>query len=149
MVTKPGYKGFTLLELMVVLVLLSLALTVTVPGLRSYFNRMEISTGLRTATVAIHTARFRAIRHNKRIKLKWLDGRFVLMEKPDRDWLTVYAFKPVRNISFSMSAYPVFSPYGSVSPLCSIYVENTRRRYKVTISMAGRVKVTELESPGT
>ena len=140
-------RGITMVEMLVALVILSLVICLIVPGLNGYFSHMEINDGLRAATSALQTARYRAIRHNKRIKLQFNKDRFLLLEKQGRYWKKFYEFKPVRNITLTMSAYPVFSPFGSVSPLCSIYVENQHRKYKISLSMAGRIKVIELKPP--
>lgn len=135
------------MELVVILVILLIVLRTGVPGLRAFFSHMEISGALRTATLAMQSARYQALRLNKRVKLQLLEDRFLLMEKQGKYWKMFYAFEPVKNVSLRMSAFPVFSPYGTVGPLCSVYVENSRRRYKISISMAGRIKVTELEVP--
>lgn len=142
--TKRRKDGFTLLELIVVLVILSLVLYLGVPGVGAFFNHIEINSGLRMATVALQSARYKSILLNKRIKLQLAGQQFLLMEKQSGKWQMIFAFEPVSNVSLRMSAFPVFSPYGTVSPLCSIYVKNDRRQYKISISMAGRIKVAEL-----
>jgi hypothetical protein len=51
-----------------------------------------------------------------------------------------------KNVSVTINSSPIFFPNGSIAPLCSILVENEVSHYKITISIAGRVKITEMKS---
>jgi type IV fimbrial biogenesis protein FimT len=137
-------KGITLLELFTVVGIISLVLTMAVPNYKSFYSRMEIRSGLRTVTMALNTARYKAIQLNKRVKFTMEGDRIVLKEMINRRWVELRHFGLEEKVSFSINSSPVFSPTGSVSPLCSIYVANRDYRYKITISMAGRIKVAEI-----
>ncbi|NIM14261.1 MAG: hypothetical protein GTO45_19675 [Candidatus Aminicenantes bacterium] len=143
MKTNRTRKGITLLELFIALGIISLALTIVVPGFKSFYSRMEINNGLRAVTSALSTARYKAIMMNKRVKFTIEGDKIVLNEKQSNQWQAFMHFDLEENVSFSINASPVFSPAGSVSPLCSIYVKNKIYSYKITISMAGRIKVME------
>jgi Tfp pilus assembly protein FimT len=144
MKTNSVHKGITLLELFIALGIISLALTIMVPGFKSFFSRMEIHNGLRAMTSALSTARYKAIMMNKRVKFTIEGDKIVLKEEISNQWQAFMHFDLEEKVSYSINASPVFSPAGSVSPLCSIYVNNETYKYKITISMAGRIKVVEV-----
>ena len=67
------------------------------------------------------------------------------MEKRGEEWQTVSSTDLGDKVSASINSSPVFSPCGSVSPLCSIHVKNEKHHYKITLSIAGRLKVSKIE----
>jgi Tfp pilus assembly protein FimT len=144
MKTNRNRKGITLFELFIALGIISLALTIMVPGFKSFSSRMEINNGLRAVTSALSTARYKAIMMNKRVKFTIEGEKIVLKEKKSNQWQEFMHFDLEKKVSFSINASPVFSPTGSASPLCSIYVKNKTYSYRITISMAGRIKVMEV-----
>ncbi|MCP5049115.1 MAG: hypothetical protein GY940_18240 [bacterium] len=138
-------RGVTILELFVSLGIFSLILTIGVSGFRAFFSRMEVANGVNTVPSAFGRGRYESIQRNKRVKVSMEEFEIRLMEKKDGQWEVFHRFTLDKKVSFTMNAFPVFSPYGSVSPLCSVYVENEAYRYKITISMAGRIKVVRLK----
>jgi Tfp pilus assembly protein FimT len=138
-------RGISFLELFIALGIISLTLTMTVSGFQSFYRRMEINNGLRAVTSALSTARYRAIWMNKRVKFTIEEDKIVLKRKESSQWNAFMHFDLEKKVSYSINASPVFSPGGSVSPLCSIYVSNKTYCFKITISMAGRIKVLEID----
>jgi Tfp pilus assembly protein FimT len=138
-------KGITLLELFVGIGVFSLLLTVSVPGFNSFFSRMEANHGVRSITAVFNTARYEAVHSNMRVKVSLVGHNILFMKMKSRRWRTYRSLELEPNVNFTMNASPVFSPFGTVSPLCSTYVDNTHYRYKISISMAGRILVTKLE----
>ncbi|MGE5341883.1 MAG: Tfp pilus assembly protein FimT/FimU [Candidatus Omnitrophota bacterium] len=139
---KP--KGMTLIELVVGLGVISMVLMVGVPRLKSFSTHMEVTAGLRTCTSALSTARYDAIFMNVPVKFTIETDRIVLKKKPFAVWESYKEFALERDVLFSLNASPVFYPSGSIVPLCSIYVENGRSSYKITVSAAGMIKVTQI-----
>ena len=62
----------------------------------------------------------------------------------DTYYLTFMNFRTIFVPSVKINSSPVFSPTGSVSPLCSIFVKNSKYQYKITLSISGRIKTTEI-----
>lgn len=139
-------QGFTLPELLLVILLLCLALWVTNGGYRSFVSRIRVNNALRVVTSALHTARYKAVSLNKRIKfsLESGSGKITLKEKQGKYWVEFMHFPLEEGVVFSSNASPVFRPDGGASPLCSVYVNNKNYSYKISLSMAGRIKVTKL-----
>ncbi|MCK5057499.1 MAG: prepilin-type N-terminal cleavage/methylation domain-containing protein [Candidatus Aminicenantes bacterium] len=141
---RYGEKGFTVLELLVTLTIFALVIGLGVPTFKAYSKKIEINNGLRTVTLAVNTARYKAIENNRSIKLKVEENRLILLEKRDSAWESFMDFDPGDRVSVSLNTSPVFYPEGYIVPLCSFYVRSNEENYKISISIAGRIKVTEL-----
>lgn len=141
---RPGQKGFTLIELLVILGIVSFVIMVGIPAFTSMTARWEASAGVRTVTAALYTARYNAVKMNRSVKFCIEDNRILLKEKIENAWESFWPFEVEESVRLSINASPVFSPTGYASPLCSIYVETDRYRYKITLSIAGRIQVTKL-----
>jgi type II secretory pathway pseudopilin PulG len=134
-------KGLTVMELLVTVGLLALVVLVTVPGLQSFFFRMEVHAALRTVTVALSTARTTAIRDNQPVRAE-VAGSYLRLSRDDGgEWRVFRSFELGDKVAVRANGRPVFSPLGFVSPLCTITVEKQRRVWRVVLSMYGRLKV--------
>ena len=134
-------KGLTVLELLVTVGLLSLLFTMMVPGMKSFFARMEMHAALRTVTVALNTARYWAVRDNQPVRAEVGPGYVSLSRDDGHGWRVLRSFELSGRLSVGANGRPVFSPLGSVSPLCTITLQQERRVCRVVLSMYGRLKV--------
>ena len=149
--TNKSKKGMTVFEMFITLAVISVVITMGMPGFNSYVKRMEVRNTLRTITGVLNTARFKAIMLNKRIKFCIEDKNdedmvIRLKEKRGYYWEGFMEFSLEKKVSVSINSSPIFFPNGSIAPLCSILVENEISHYKITISIAGRIKITEMKS---
>jgi Tfp pilus assembly protein FimT len=149
--TNKSKKGMTIFEMFVALAVISVVITMGMPGFNSYLKRMEVRNTLRTITGVLNTARFKAIVLNKGVKFCIEDKNeeemvIRLKEKKDSKWEKFMEFSLEKKVSVTINSSPIFYPNGSIVPLCSILVENEVYHYKITISIAGRVKITEMKS---
>jgi len=138
---KNSKRGITLIELLVALCIFSLVGMVGIPMFRASVERWEVSGSVRTVTSALSTARYDAIKMNRSVKFCIENNRVLLKEKSGAVWVAFMSFEVDKDVSLSINALPVFTPIGSVAPLCSIYVWNEHYQYKITLSSAGRIKV--------
>jgi len=134
-------KGLTVVELLVTVFLFAFLLTAVVPGLQSFFARLEIHTGLRTVTAALSTARYTAIKENRPVRAEVIPGCLRLSMDDGHDWRVFRSFDLSEKLSIGANSRPVFSPLGFVSPLCTITLQRQKRIFRVVISMYGRIKV--------
>jgi prepilin-type N-terminal cleavage/methylation domain-containing protein len=149
--TNKSKKGMTLFEVFITLAIISVVVTMGMPGFNSYVKRMEVRNTLRTITGVLNTARYKAIMLNKRVKFCIEDKdeedmviRLKEKREGDSKWKEFMEFSLGKKVSVAINASPIFFPNGSISPLCSILVENEVSHYKITISIAGRIKITEM-----
>lgn len=149
--TNKSKKGMTLFEMFITLAIISVVITMGMPGFNSYIKRMEVRNTLRTITGVLNTARFKAIVLNKGVKFCIEDKNdeemvIRLKEKKDSKWEKFMEFSLEKRVSVTINSSPIFFPNGSIAPLCSILVDNEVSHYKITISIAGRIKITEMKS---
>jgi len=137
-------RGITVVELLIALTILSLVIALAVPGFKSFNKKVKISSSIRTVTLALNTARYKAVGDNRSIKLEVENNKFILLQKKDGTWESFMDFDPGEDVTISINASPVFSPEGYITPLCSVYVNCCAEQYKVSVSLAGRIKVIEL-----
>ena len=148
---KNSIKGMTVFELFVTLAIISVVISMGMPGFNSYIKRIEVRNTLRTITGVLNTARFKAIVLNKGVKFCIEDKNdeemvIRLKEKKDSKWEEFMEFSLEKKVSVTINSSPIFYPNGSIVPLCSILVENEVSHYKITISIAGRIKITEMKA---
>lgn len=133
--------GLTVIELLIAVVVLSLLVTVLVPGLESFFARLEVHTALRTVTAGLSAARYQAIRDNRPVRAEVSSGKLLLSRDDGLGWRVIRSFELGDRLAIRANSRPVFSPLGNVSPLCTITLQKERRVWRVVVSMYGRVKV--------
>jgi len=139
-----SWSGFSVIEMLVAVTLCGLFLTVGFSGFKSFQHHTRTSNTIRTVTSAFNTARYRAIEHNKSIRVNLEHNKMVLKLKGAEDWEPYLDFQLPSGQTVTMNASPVFYPTGYASPLCTVVIKNSRDEYRITISIAGRIKVTKL-----
>ena len=133
-----------MVELLVTVVLISVLFLMGFTGFQSFQNSARTNLAIRTVTSAFSTARYRAIRQNRPIKICLESGQLILKSRRDNQWQALSHIAVGDKIDISMNASPVFLPTGFVSPLCSVEIRNEKHLYKITLSMAGRIKVIKI-----
>ena len=134
-------NGFTIFELLVMLALFSLTVTAVAPGMKSFFARLEVHSALRTITMGLSTARYDAIRDNRSVRAEIVPGRLLLSQDNGQGWREIQRYDLSEKLSIRANSRPVFSPLGSVAPLCTITLESRGRVFRVVVSMYGRIKI--------
>lgn len=137
-------NGFSVIELLIAVTLCGLVITVGFSGFKSFQHRTRTSNTIRTVTSAFGTARYRAIEQNKSIRVSLEHSKLVLKLKNAGDWKPYLEFQLPSGQIVTMNASPVFYPTGYASPLCTVIIKNSRDEYRITISIAGRIKVTKV-----
>lgn len=143
--SKNSKRGITLVELLVALCIFSLAGMVGVPMFKASVERWDVAGSVRTVTSALSTSRYNAIKMNRSVKFCIENNRVLLKEKRGTIWCPFSSFEVDKDVSLTTNASPVFSPIGTVAPLCTIDVRNVHYHYKIALSSAGRIKVTEIK----
>ena len=145
---NKNIKGISLVEFLLSIALISMLFAMGIPGFDLYFKRIALNNTLRAVTSGLNTARYKAIMMNKGIKFcieeEGEEKKILLKEKRNNRWQEFMRFDLEKEVYVYSNASPIFFPDGVIAPLCSILVENDLSSYKITISMAGRIKVTEI-----
>ena len=143
-IAQINRSGFSIIEMLVAVTLCGLVLTVGFSGFKSFQHHTRTSNTIRTVTSAFGTARYRAIEHNKSIRVSLERNKMVLKLKGAEEWEPYLDFQLPSGQTVTMNASPVFYPTGYASPLCTVIIKNSRDEYRITISIAGRIKVTKV-----
>jgi Tfp pilus assembly protein FimT len=134
-------KGLTVVELLVTVGLFAFSLVAVFPGMRTFFTRLEINSGLRTVTAALSTARYQAIQENRPVRVEVVSGRLLLSVDNGQGWQVTRSFDLHGKLKVQANSRPVFSPLGNVSPLCTITLEKEERVFRIVLSMYGKISV--------
>lgn len=134
-------KGLTVVELLLTVGLFAFLLVTVLPGMQSFFIRLEINTGLRTVTAALNTARYQAIRENQPVRVEVVPGRLLLSVDNGQGWQITRSFDVSEKLSIRANSCPVFSPLGNISPLCTITLQKEARIFRIVLSMYGKISV--------
>jgi hypothetical protein len=133
-------RGISVIECIASITLLFLTLSLGVSGFQSYQDRALAMDAVRDVTSALNTARFLSLEENRCMRVQ-LEGNVLLLEtRKNGEWSIIRKFPLGMEVGISMNASPVFYPSGFVTPLCSVYLKSLRYTYKITISIAGRIK---------
>lgn len=134
-------RGMTLAEVLVAVALFWVLMALAVPGLRSFFFRMEFRAAVRGVTAGLSAARYQAIRDGRPVRVEVAGGRLLLSRDDGLGWRVFRSIDLGQKVVVSANGRPVFSPLGSVSPLCTITLAREKRTCRVVLSMYGRLKV--------
>jgi prepilin-type N-terminal cleavage/methylation domain-containing protein len=136
-------KGFTLLE-----TLAALAVTaILVATVSSAFINLAPKYRLRRATWEIQSrlnyARYRAIRDGQPVRVEFQAGGYTIERYDDvlKTWRPETA-GAIEGVQIQANNIPTFYPAGTVSNMATIVASNSWGRYKITLAITGRIKVT-------
>lgn len=138
--------GIGVIELILSVTLLFLTLSLSVSGFQAARDRALAADAVRTVTSVFSSARYRSLDENRMMRVR-LEGNVLLLEtKKFGEWSMIRQIPMEKNVGISMNASPVFYPTGFVTPLCSVVLRTLRYSYKISISIAGRIKTIKLEA---
>jgi len=140
-ISLPGYwgKGFTLLELLVVMGIMVLALTLTPPLFSSALEGLQVKRAARELAAALRLARSSAVSSGREIVLALdvesrdftLNHKTTRMDLPDNALLTLTTAS--RELISTVSGDIRFFPDGS-STGGRITLEHDARRYRIDVN---------------
>ena len=134
----------TVIELLVGVTLGMLMITSSVSITSSFMSRLEISGAVTVITSNLSRARYLSLSEKRKVRFRISENQIQLERLENSEWKKFRNAEIRGNVNVSINAFPVFSPTGTSSPLCSIRVSNKRYSKTITLSFAGRIKVRDL-----
>jgi prepilin-type N-terminal cleavage/methylation domain-containing protein len=137
--------GFSLIEVVISITILGLIIAL----LSHSFTNQAPKYQLKRATWEIYSrlnyARYKAIYRGTKYKVSFESNSYVLekFDDPKGEWKTEQR-SFLDGVIITANNSPIFHPRGTVSNLASIFVQNSRGQYKISIAISGRIKVTEM-----
>ncbi len=138
-------RGISVIEMITSVTLFFLVLSLGVTGFQSFRDRAKATDAVRMVTSAFSSARYRSLNENRCIRVQLKGSEFLLETRNNGEWDIAQTFPLVMDVRASMNATPVFYPTGFVTPLCSVDLKTLRYTYRISISIAGRIKTVRLE----
>jgi len=149
---KPNRQtGFTLMELMVVLALLAIIATIAIPGFMSLLPGMRLNGAARQVMGDLMAARMKAVKLNHRTQVIFdSSSQYRICDDADNngtvddgegDVQTKNIQTEYHDVTMSSTNNPIFHPRGTATNLATVTLQNSSGSKTVTISIAGRVKI--------
>lgn len=142
--------GFSLLGQLITLTLAGILITIAVPGYVKVMSRHRLNGAARQVAGDLMWARMKAIQRNNRHRVFFLkDHKYRILDDADNDgavdpgeWtVTRNLQEDYRDVVMSSNNNPIFSPRGTASSLATITLTNDAGTKRVSISIAGRVRI--------
>ncbi|MDH5705966.1 MAG: GspH/FimT family protein [Candidatus Aminicenantes bacterium] len=142
---KKSEGGFSLMETVIALLVVALIVVVASTSFLSYAPKYRLLSAVRKVHSRLNYARYKAIFEGKKVRLKFESNGYTV-EKYDEDrkeWKRETR-SILEGVTIQANNNPVFHPQGTVSNLASIIISNSWGKYRVTLAISGRIKVTQL-----
>ena len=148
----PSHKGFTLVELMIVIAVMGIMAAIAMPNYRTYMAQRRLNGAARQVMFDLMAARSKAVSLNQKVKVDFgtnhgyqiwndADGNgTVAIDEGDNIKKDIHP--DYYDVTFSTAA-PVFLPRGTVLPgsNCKITLTNSSGSTYVKVASTGRVKI--------
>lgn len=90
-------------------------------------------------------ARYKAILDGLKVRIVFDSASYTIEEydESQKKWKRERVYF-LEGITLQANNSPIFHPGGNVSNLASIYITNSRGKYKITLAISGRIKTMKL-----
>ncbi len=140
--TSQNSQGFTLTEILAVLSIISLMTTLSLPPIQSFIRQLNFRNCLRQASQLMRQAQVLARRDYLPHRIILRENKLILQKKENTAWRDAgQDCSPAAGIRIDINQSPVFYPGGAIVPLCTATFSREPKRYSMTISAAGRIRI--------
>jgi len=150
--TVNTQTGFTLMEMMIVIAIIGIAAAIAIPAFMSMLPGMRLNGAARMVAGDLMAARMNAVKQNNEFKVFFNSpaaNQYQILDDDDNDGVAdtgeAITIRNIRNeypdVTMSSTNNPIFHPRGTATNLATITLQNSSGAKTVTISIAGRVKI--------
>ena len=142
-------RGFTLVEMMIVIALLAIIAAIAAPNFQTYMAQRRLNGAARQVMTDLMDARMKAVSENNQFKVFFLDThQYKVLDDENNngteDTGEASVTKDIQSnypgVTLSASAHPIFYPRGTAWGT-TVTLTNTSGSKSVSVSTAGRVKI--------
>ena len=138
-------KGFSLIEAVIALSLLAILVGIASTSFLNSSPKYRLTKAVREINSRLNYARYKAIFSGVQVRIKFYESSYIV-EKYDehqKEWKREKECF-LKGVTLQANNSPVFHPRGTVSNLASIYISNSWGKYRISLSISGRVKAVRL-----
>jgi Tfp pilus assembly protein FimT len=138
-------KGFSLLEATVVVFFLGVMIYLVSASFVGLAPKYQLKRAVSEVNSILNLAKYKAIFEGVATRVVF-DSSGYRVEKFNEELKAWHSteLNVLGGVTLQANNSPTFYPVGTVSNLATIYVFNSRGKYKITIAITGRVKTTML-----
>jgi type IV fimbrial biogenesis protein FimT len=149
MIRHAGKRGFTLVEMMIVIAVLAIIAAIAAPNFQTYMAQRRLNGAARLVMTDLMDARMKAVSENNQFKVFFLDThQYKVLDDENNngteDTGETSVTKDIQSnypgVTLSASAHPIFYPRGTAWGT-TVTLTNTSGSKSVSVSTAGRVKI--------
>jgi len=149
MIRHAGKRGFTLVEMMIVIAVLAIIAAIAAPNFQTYMAQRRLNGAARLVMTDLMDARMKAVSENNQFKVFFLDThQYKMLDDENNngteDTGETSVTKDIQSnypgVTLSASAHPIFYPRGTAWGT-TVTLTNTSGSKSVSVSTAGRVKI--------
>jgi len=138
-------RGFSLVEALAAFFVLGIILGLASTSFLNLAPKYKLNSAVREINSRLNYARYKSIFEGVKVRIKF-DQHSYAIEKFDEEqneWRREREYF-LDGVTLQANNSPTFHPVGTVSNLASIYISNSWGRYKITLAISGRIKITQL-----
>jgi len=140
------------MEMMIVIAIIGIAAAIAIPAFMSMLPGMRLNGAARMVAGDLMAARMNAVKQNNEFKVFFNSpaaNQYQILDDDDNDGVAdtgeAITIRNIRNeypdVTMSSTNNPIFHPRGTATNLATITLQNSSGAKTVTISIAGRVKI--------
>jgi len=138
-------RGFSLIEVIISLSILALLIYITSTSFLNIAPKYRLQKAVWEINSRLNFARYKALFEGVKVRMKFYSSGYAveIYDEVEKKWkLEEKHF--IQGVSLQANNAPSFHPRGTVSNLVSIYISNSWGKYKITLALSGRVKISKL-----
>jgi prepilin-type N-terminal cleavage/methylation domain-containing protein len=138
-------KGFSLVEALIATFILAIILSFASTSFLNLAPKYRLKSAVREINSRLNYARYKSIFEGVKVRIKF-DQRSYAIEiynEEQNEWRREREYF-LDGVTLQANNSPTFHPVGTVSNLASIYIANSWGKYKITLAISGRIKITQL-----
>lgn len=138
-------KGYSLIEITLALFLIAIMIGLASISFLHTSPKYKLINAVREIHSRMNYARYKAIFSGNKIRLRFEPDNYSIerYDESQEKWIREMT-NILEGVHIQANNTPTFHPRGTVSNLASILVSNTWGKYKISLAISGRIKVTKL-----
>ena len=138
-------NGFSLVEVLVASFIVAIILGVVSTSFLNLAPKYRLNSAAREINSRLNYARYKSIFEGVKVRLKFDQHSYTIetYDEEKNEWRRERQYF-LRGVTLQANNSPTFHPVGTVSNLASIYISNSWGKYKISLAISGRIKITRL-----